>query len=175
MPHTEARGFNPRRLLSSFKGVHPPSRIWGSIEPGDEERMAKGEPVSEPTWTSVRHWVISTFTAHCPSLPANWFNEGAPPQGCIYMATLPAGAFKEKAGYIKIVIGRDARGRSRLEYAHRLVAWAWASKEPGLAWENDRKGCVVMHTCDHPECVSPRCLRVGTQSENTKAGKRRRL
>ena len=137
--------------------------------------MARGEPVTVPTWSSVRHWVINTFDTHCPSLPPHWFKELEPPQGCIYMATLPKGAFKEKAGYIKIVIGRDARGRSRLEYAHRLMAWAWASKDTALAWENDRRHNVVMHTCDNPECVGPRCLQVGTQSANTKAGKRRRL
>ena len=56
--------------------------------------------------------------------------------------------------------GRLYRKGKRI-YAHRY-AWTLANKREIPA------GLFVLHSCDHPSCVNPAHLRLGTQADNMK-------
>ncbi|MHC4648100.1 MAG: HNH endonuclease signature motif containing protein [Planctomycetota bacterium] len=68
-----------------------------------------------------------------------------------------AGA-RDKRGYGKLRVGSTIDGSRRSEYAHRLAYMLFVGPVAD--------GLVVRHRCDHPWCVNPSHLDVGTHADN---------
>ena len=73
--------------------------------------------------------------------------------------------------YLRVEIGRTVptnkhrHGQPVLEYAHRLVCYAFHGKPPGVA-DGDNQQWHVAHLCNNPACLNPRHLRWSTLAWN---------
>lgn len=69
-------------------------------------------------------------------------------------------------GYLQLTLAYDSRdecegGRAVIEGAHRLVLWTFCGPP-----NPDILSPVVMHSCNHPNCLSPCHMCWGSQAEN---------
>lgn len=69
-------------------------------------------------------------------------------------------------GYLQLTLAYDSRdecqgGRAIIEGAHRLVLWTFCGPP-----KPDILNPVVMHSCNHPNCLSPCHMCWGSQAEN---------
>lgn len=80
---------------------------------------------------------------------------------------------KRRNRYLKVVIGKNDKGKNVYEYCHRLLCWAFHG--PPGDYEITVRGQVVdkkqevCHTCENPMCMNPMHLKWGTHKENMKA------
>lgn len=88
----------------------------------------------------------------CMEFNKNWVNF---PSGHGFMS--------HDSGYLKIRVGKDARGKDAYEFAHRIVCWAFEGP-PG-------EGQQVCHTCHNVKCLNHRHLRWGLPWQNVKSYK----
>lgn len=63
-----------------------------------------------------------------------------------------------QSGYGQLALGRNAQGRQRVVYAHRVSYVLTHGDIPA--------GAILLHSCDTPACVNPAHLRLGNQREN---------